>query len=182
MAAGGSVGYRLTPHFGFDVEIMALPDLAFGDTIIRPLSLLFPPNVRVPSFDFDTSGRGLAFLMNFVGEFPTGARWLLPYVQGGGGVANLSQTINLTPVVFSVAGPGGSAIGFPNVLPPGRIGLPYETRMAETNMALTVGGGIDFVVWNELSVGPTLRYFRLFGNANNDRDLTHIGARAAYRF
>ena len=69
IGTGGSVGYRLTPRFGFDFEVLALPDFAITET--------------------GDGGRGAAFLTNFVTEFPSPAAWLTPYLQGGGGVANL---------------------------------------------------------------------------------------------
>ena len=51
VGVGGAVGYRCTPRVGFDFEALALPD-----------------------FDIDESGgngRGVAFLTNFVTEFPS---------------------------------------------------------------------------------------------------------------
>jgi opacity protein-like surface antigen len=54
-------------------------------------------------------------------------------------------------------------------------------RTAETNLTLTVGGGVDFRIWRGFAIGPSIRYIRLFGNGQ-DRDLTRIGARASYRF
>ena len=71
-AAGGSVGYRFTPRVGFEFEALALPDLEIDGS--------------------DRQGDGVAFLSNFVAEFPSPARWLTPYVQGGGGVANIQHS------------------------------------------------------------------------------------------
>src|SRR6188768_751361 len=71
-AAGGSAGYRFTPHIGFEFEALALPDFEIGSS--------------------GREGRGVAFLTNYVTEFPSPATWLTPYIQGGGGVANLSQS------------------------------------------------------------------------------------------
>ena len=172
IAAGGSAGYRLTPHIGFDFEAFAIPDLEFDNT--------------------GDSGRGVAFLTNFVAEFPSRARWLTPYVQGGGGVANISQSR------FSIADgrtPRASAndprrdprapLGrFDNRGNPG--GVPGANtipalRGSETGVALTVGGGVDFTVWKGLAVGPNISYLKLFNNLT-DRDLTRIGLRTSYRF
>jgi len=44
-----------------------------------------------------------------------------------------------------------------------------------------VGGGVDFRVWEDLSVGPNITFTKLFGNFR-DIELTRIGARASYRF
>jgi opacity protein-like surface antigen len=52
---------------------------------------------------------------------------------------------------------------------------------ADTSVALTIGGGVDFAVWRGLSVGPNISYLKLFGSLR-DIDLTRIGGRASYRF
>lgn len=173
MEAGGTVGYRFTPHVGFDFEVLVIPDLEFGDHGIGRLPRLFP----IPSFNVDSSGRAVAFLANFVGEFPSPARWLLPYVEGGGGLANVSQSVRFR-ILPATTVPG--VIGRIPDLPRGMF-APIETRRAETDLALTVGGGVDFRIWRGFAIGPSIRYIRLFGNTQ-DRDLTRIGARASYRF
>jgi hypothetical protein len=175
MEAGGTVGYRFTPHVGFDFEVLVIPDLEFDEDGIRRLPTLFP----IPSFDVDSDGRAVAFLANFVGEFPSPARWLLPYVEGGGGLANVSQSVRfrILPATTTTA-PG--VIGRIRDLPRGML-APIETRRAETDLALTVGGGVDFRIWRGFAIGPSIRYIRLFGTTR-DRDLTRIGARASYRF
>ena len=164
IAAGGAVGYRFTPRVGFEFEALALPELEFSDT--------------------GESGRGVAFLTNFVAEFPSPARWLTPYVQGGGGVANISRS-----------GLGRIGNGDPRRdarRDIGRFGSRGDfadgTRLAddprgpaETGVAMSVGGGIDFTVWKGLAVGPSLSYIKLFGSVT-DRDLTRIGFRTTYRF
>lgn len=52
---------------------------------------------------------------------------------------------------------------------------------SETNVALSVGGGVDFSLWRGLAVGPNITFVELFGNSRNIA-LTNIGARASYRF
>lgn len=173
MEAGGTVGYRFTPHVGFDFEVLVIPDLEFDEDGIRRLPTPFP----IPSFDFGSNGRAVAFLANFVGEFPSPARWLLPYVEGGGGLANVSQSVRFR-ILPATTVPG--VIGRLRELPRGML-APVETRRAETDLALTVGGGVDFRIWRGFAIGPSIRYIRLFGTTR-DRDLTRIGARASYRF
>lgn len=157
LGAGGTVGYRFTRHIGFDFQALALPNLKLEDS--------------------DSTGRGVAFLTNFVTEFPTPARWLTPYVEGGGGIANISQSFS-----FQSARENDPRF-FPR-----RRGDPIRTtdngldlRRSETNLALTVGGGVDFNIWRGLAVGPNITYLKLFGNLQ-DRDFTRIGGRASYRF
>ena len=163
-AAGGSVGYRFTPRFGFDFQALALPDFEMDGS--------------------DREGTGVAFLSNFVAEFPSPARWLTPYVQGGGGVANIKQSAQFlyedgdgrrTPA--PIRDRRGAPIGIPDGM--------RLTRLAggpsETNLALSVGGGVDFTLWKGLAAGPNITYMKLIGGAN-DIDLTSIGVRTTYRF
>jgi hypothetical protein len=179
VAAGGSVGYRFTPHVGFELEAFALPDLEFDDT--------------------RDDGRGVVFLTNFVAEFPSPVRWALPYVQGGGGIANLSSASRIgLPVDFDGvramdprADPRRDARG-PMMAPGDRRDARTNTpvvgfdsmrgpRLSQTGLALSVGGGVDFTVWRGFAVGPTISYLKLFSNLA-DRDLTRVGLRTTYRF
>lgn len=171
VAAGGSVGYRFTPHVGFELEAFALPDLEFDDT--------------------GDGGRGVAFLTNFVAEFPSPVRWLTPYVQGGGGVANVSNSRFAVPLDFPRIDPPVISRRDPR-RPTGRLvgrqpqggdagDFAIRRGPSETSVALSVGGGVDFTVWRGLAIGPSISYLKLFGNAA-DRDLTRIGLRTSYRF
>jgi len=159
MGFGGAVGYRFSPRFGMDFEVVGLPDFSIND--------------------FERGGRGVAFLSQFVSEFPSPAHWLTPYVLGGGGVANVTRQLNIpfftggeVRRLFPRDGPFPVDPFDPIGRTPGR---------AETSLALTVGGGVDFNIWGGLAVGPNISYMKLFGSVQ-DLDLTRIGARAAYRF
>ena len=194
IAVGGSVGYRFTPHFGFDFEVLAIPDADFDERRFQTIFDNFPPiiyglPIRRP--DFETSGHAVAFLTNFVTEFPTGARWLIPYVSGGGGVASVSRTIALGPIialpvslpasvnVIDLSGALSSVpITFPEIGPIGELG---RIERSETDLALTIGGGFDFAIWSHFAVGADLRYLRLFGT-NDNLDLTRLVGRFTYRF
>lgn len=162
MSAAGSAGYRLTPHFGFDFEVLMLPDFEIDDR---------------------GDGRGVAFLTSFVTEFPSPAAWLTPYIQGGGGVANLRFGST-----FEFEDGEGRRIGLPAR---GRRGGPafinddvhlvrVSSGRSETNLALTIGGGVDFAVWRGLAVGPNITFMKFIGG--QDTDLTRIGAKMTYRF
>jgi len=164
IAAGGAVGYRFTPRFGFDFEALALPDFETDDT--------------------SRNGRGVAFLTNFVTEFPSPARWLTPYVEGGGGVANIRhgatfeyQDRDGRPIALQRGGRGGRQQMLPDDARLTRI----AGGRSDTSLALTVGGGVDFSVWRGLAVGPNISYMKFFGGSG-DIDLTRIGARMSYRF
>ena len=190
IATGGSVGYRFTPHFGFDLEVLILPsfDPQRFETIFDTSLDQLPPiisGIPIRRPDFESSGHTVAFLTNFVTEFPTGARWLIPYVSGGGGVASVSRSIGpiyyalpSLPTTVSVIDLSGVPITFPDIAAGFEVG-PIER--SETDLALTVGGGIDFQVWKGLAVGADLRYLHLFG-ATDDLDLTRLVGRVTYRF
>ena len=162
VGAGGSVGYRLTPHFGFDFEALALPDFEIDER--------------------SGDGRGVAFLTSFVTEFPSPAAWLTPYIQGGGGVANLRFGST-----FEYEDRDGRRFPVP---PRGRRGVPpiiddmrvvrIDGGRSETNLALSIGGGVDFSIWRGLAVGPNITFLKFLGS--RDTDLTRIGAKASYRF
>lgn len=162
IGAGGAVGYRLTPHFGFDFEVLALPDFEIDDR---------------------GNGRGVAFLTNFVSEFPSPAAWLTPYIQGGGGVGNLRFGST-----FEYEDRDGRRIALPTRgRRDGRPVVSDDMRLvgvnsgrSETSLALTVGGGVDFSIWRGLAVGPNITFMKFFGG--QDTDLTRIGARMSYRF
>ena len=156
---GGAFGYRFSPRVGMDFEVVGLPDFSIND--------------------FERSGRGVAFLSQFVTEFPSAAHWLTPYVLGGGGVANVTRQLNFplfTGGDIRRLFPGDRRFPVDPIDPIGR-----TPGRAETSLALTVGGGVDFNIWGRLAVGPNISFMKLFGNFE-DLDLTRIGARAAYRF
>lgn len=161
VSAGGSVGYRFTPHVGFDFEALALPD-----------------------FEIDNrgEGRGVAFLTNFVTEFPSPAAWLTPYIQAGGGVANLRfgstfEYEDRDGRRFPV--PMRGRRGVPPVIDDMRV-VPIGRGRSETSLALSIGGGVDLSIWRGLSLGPNITFMKFFGA--QDTDLTRIGAKASYRF
>lgn len=166
VGAGGAVGYRFTPRFGFDFEALALPDFEIGER--------------------GGSGRGVAFLTNFVTEFPSPAAWLTPYIQGGGGVGNIRYGSSYEyedrdgrPIPVE---PRGRRIGgFRQMVPDDARLARVVAGRSETSLALSVGGGVDFSVWRGLAVGPNITFMKFFGSAR-DTDLTRIGARASYRF
>jgi opacity protein-like surface antigen len=150
-----------------DFEVLALPDFKVDD--------------------INLGGRGIGFLTNFVMEFPSDARWLTPYVQGGGGVMNirvepdvriLADDDRVTPFRNFLRGRFPNIPNLPNF---DGDRLTQLISYSETSLALSVGGGVDFRVWENLSVGPNITFTKLFGNFR-DLELTRIGARASYRF
>ena len=161
-AAGGSVGYRFSPRFGFDFEALALPDFEIENSA--------------------DGGRGVAFLSNFVTEFPSPASWLTPYVQGGGGIGNIRFGST-----YELEDHTGQRVPFPNRGRRGSPIVPDDMRLvrtglqrSQTSLALSVGGGVDFSVWRALAIGPNITFMKFYGS--QDLDLTRIGVRTTYRF
>ena len=162
-AAGGSVGYRFTPRFGFDFEALALPDFEIENSA--------------------DGGRGVAFLSNFVTEFPSPASWLTPYVQGGGGIGNIRFGST-----YELEDRNGQRVPFPDrgrrgrvpVVPDDMRLVPTGLQRSQTSLALSVGGGVDFSVWRALAIGPNITFMKFFGT--QDLELTRIGVRTTYRF
>jgi opacity protein-like surface antigen len=105
---------------------------------------------------------------------------LIPYVTGGGGVASVSQAVAFAPI-FPVPFQPYLRRFPPPGLPPGILGGLGAIQRSETDLALTVGGGVDFQVLGGFAVGSDVRYLRLFGTFN-DLDLTRITGRVTYRF
>jgi Outer membrane protein beta-barrel domain len=187
---GGSVGYRFTPRFGFDLEVLAMPDTDFDRIRFDRTFDAIPPTIggipiRRP--DVETSGHTVAFLTNFVTELPTGAKWLIPYIAGGGGVASVSRSVAFGPIYALPIGlPMPVTVldvaGFPITLPDiGTLGEIGRIERSETDLALTIGGGVDFQVAKGLAVGADLRYLHLFGTTD-DLALTRMVGRVTYRF
>jgi hypothetical protein len=180
-ATGGSAGFQFTKFAGFEFEMSIAPDLELRNggcntNVTRcspPLPSLPPP------FALSEGGRAVNFVANYVAEFPTPARWLRPYVLGGGGVSSVRRQLDMTlatPVIFTSE--GVSDIATLSAL----LAVPrtFRSTSTETDLALSSGGGVDFLVGRHFAVGADVRYMHLFGNA--DLDLTRIGTRLSVRF
>lgn len=180
-AIGVASGFQLAPHAGFEIEGLYIPDQDFdrGDIV---LPAIFP----VPRVD--VGGRTVAFLSSFVTDLQVGR--LRPYAQFGGGIANVRRTLTIayppgilagTTVVVSNAGMRAPSIdGRP--LP---ILRPVTARIAENDLALTAGAGLDVRVWKRLSLAADVRYLRFFETTQGlagVQNITRIGVRTSWWF
>lgn len=66
---------------------------------------------------------------------------------------------------------------------------PRRSTVTSTNPLLTLGGGVDFVVWRGLAVGVDVRQERIFDadatrrfQIPQDLTLTRLGSSVSYRF
>ena len=117
----------------------------------------------------------MAFLCNFVTEFPSPARWLTPYVQGGGGIANVRHSADF---FFEdrdgrrTLAPNRNRRGMPQAIPDDTRLVRVASGRSETNLALSVGGGVDFSIWRGLAAGPNITFMKFIGGAE-DIDSRH---------
>ena len=58
---------------------------------------------------------------------------------------------------------------------------PPELDMTATDLALTIGGGVDVRLWKGLAVGGDVRYLRLFDDTEGF-DFAFVTSRISYRF
>ena len=176
-----SSGFQLAPHAGFEIEGLYIPNQDFDRTNIVLPAIYPTPRV-------ETDGRTIAFLSSFVTDLQAGR--LRPYALFGGGIANVRRrvTIDFPPGILArtvVVGPDRRAPapqGDVQVVP---IRRPITSRIAENDLALAAGAGLDIRIWARLSLAADVRYLRLFqttqGTAGAE-NLTRVGARVAYWF
>lgn len=167
--ASGGAGLRLTKNLGLDFEVLHVADLDLsgGDFVIggRP-SIFPPPEIR-------NDGAVTAFLTKMTADFPVAGDRLVPFVSGGGGIGRLSQQ-------YRVDFPDRRFPAFPAL---GDIFAPFPTDFdnSQTGLALTLGGGLDVMLWRGLAVGAEVRWMRLLVNRDT-LDFSHIASRVSYRF
>ena len=119
----------------------------------------------MPARQYPTDGRATIFTTNVRLEIPTMTARVIPYVVGGGGVANVKESFTITLPVPS---------GIPVVIP------ARPVTQSSTDMVLTLGGGVSMLVSAHLSIDVDLRYLRLV--ANRDRNVGRFGVGFSYRF
>jgi opacity protein-like surface antigen len=158
-----------TPFPGFPVILSGSSVTVTGGAL--PFTQIYPG----PSYG-NPGGRLVIFTNNARVEIPTTSTRVIPYFVAGGGIANVRRTANFTyPVPFAsnTASPSG-------VMPQLR---PIITPVvsSSTDLALTIGGGVDIRVVKQLAVEVDLRLFRLLGG-QDDRNVGRFGVGVRYRF
>jgi len=163
----GGAGIRITRQLGLDFEVLYAPDLSLPtdvDIIIQTLGVAFAPVERIER------SRLIAFLTKMTVEFPVADGRVWSYLTGGGGVGSLRQTITFRNLPLPLAEELGVQI-FP----------PPEFDMTATDLALTIGGGVDVRLWKGLAVGGDVRYLRLLDDTEGF-DFAFVTSRISYRF
>ena len=99
---------------------------------------------------------------NLVFELPSGVRWLRPYASAGGGAARVRRA------AYDLEFCGACA------------------PTTSTKPVVSLGGGMDVLVWRQRAVGMDVRYQRVFEDERlyrpNLRNLTRVGSFVSYRF
>ena len=182
VVTSGGAGLRLTRHLGVDFELLYVPGMEPDDDDFTLQIGRLPGlgQALLPNFDIDRDGSITTFLTKLTVDFPVAGDRLVPYVTGGGGVGRLRETttVNIRPPRFpSVISnrPGGLLDARPLIFPP----QPFDR--SETGLALTIGGGVDFMLWRGLGVGADVRWMRLLVSRDNV-DVANVAARVSYRF
>ncbi len=151
--------YQVSRHVGLGVEITAVPTLK-PEAVALMISPPTPPPALVAGID----GRATVFTTYLRVEIAPSAG-IVPYVIGGGGVANVKETFAVTPAA-------------PLALP---IAMPQSSvTQSSTDLVLTAGGGVGVPVGGRVSLDIDVRYLRLM--ARRDRNVGRFGAGISYRF
>ena len=191
LAITGSGGYRFNRSLGVEIEITAVPRLraayptgpiAIQSPILASTAAIaiFPP----PTYT-NQNGRAVFFTNNVRVEIPTGITHLTPYFVAGGGVATVRHTADFTyPGILLPTPIVGGAAGVPGIpgvpVIPGIRTVTTPVSASSTELALTIGGGVNISITSHVSIDGDLRYFRLLGTEDTNAGRFGVGVR--YRF
>lgn len=192
LSFAGTFGFRFTRVVSLEIESAVVPRLRSpfsGGAVIQgstqtTVSTISSGSTAVlqiypgPVFG-DVGGRVVIFSNNVRIDMPVTTTRATPYFIAGGGIANLRRTATFTfPIPLAVPptplpGPGSAPV------------LQYRTvsqpvRSSMTELALTIGGGVDIHVASHVSVGVDLRLLRLLGE--QDQNVGRFGIGARYTF
>ncbi len=162
----GAAGIRITSRLGLDFEVLYTPDLGLPTDVlvIQTFGASFAPVER------EERSRLVAFLAKTTVEFPLANGRVWPYLTGGGGVGSLRQTVTFRNLPLPLA----------ETLEPQIFPGP-EIDITATDLALTIGGGLDVRLWKGLAVGGDVRYLRLLHDIEGF-DFAFVTSRISYRF
>ena len=155
-----------TSRLGLDVEVLYAQDLGL------PVDVGFVIQTLAPVERIERS-RLVAFLTRMKVEFPVAGGRIWPYVTGGGGVGSLKQTVTFRNLPLPVT-------NVDDVLEPSIFPGP-EINVTATDLAFTIGGGLDVRLWKGLAVGGDVRYLTLLDHSESF-DFAFVTSRVSYRF
>ena len=189
----GAFGYRLSRIVEFELEVTVVPKLHSGFTggaIIQTASgttdTLSSFYSGVPASSLFTifpgpvlsnrSGRLVVFSNNVRIDIPTTSTRVTPYFVAGGGVAHVRKTADYSYTFPAITNP----FVLPTVIPPQRTFTEHLVS-TETDLALTLGGGVDVWINSHTAVTADLRLLRLLGG-EDDQNAGRFGVGVRYRF
>ena len=197
VAFAGTFGYRFGRVFGMEIETTAVPNVKSpfrddfpailsgstasilgGSTVSAGSAVSFTridPGQIYPGPTYSNQrGRVVIFTNNARVEIPTTSTRVTPYFVAGGGIANVRRRADFSyPLPLAINPVSPSAV--PQLRP---VILPIVS--SSTDLALTIGGGVDVRVMKQLFVEADLRLFRLLGQ--EDQNLGRFGVGVRYRF
>lgn len=176
----GSAGYQLGPTVALEIEATAVPRVKLpfyesspvtiasasgGISSVGTLRAIYPGLVMQP-----TDGRVVIFTTNIRVQLPALATRVAPFFVTGGGAATVRRATDITLPVFQLP---------PGVTIPVRP-ITQRSSTSATDLALTIGGGVDVRLAAHIAISVDLRYFRLLGE--QDSNIGRFGAGVRYRF
>jgi opacity protein-like surface antigen len=178
----GSAGYQFTRMMGLEIEATSVPRLRGSfpgsSTSISALSsvsgvALSSITAILPGTSLNvTGGRAVFFTTNVRVRLPTTSPRVTPYFVAGGGTASIRRSTDISLFV--------PLAGAPNIPIPIARPITEHLTQSSTDLALTLGGGVDVMVASHASVGGDFRYYRLLDD--QDSNVGRFGASVRYRF
>ncbi len=191
LSFAGTFGFRFTRVVSLEIESTIVPRLrspfsggpviqSSTQTTVSTFSSASAGVVQVypgPVFG-DAGGRVVIFSNNVRIDMPVATTRATPYFVAGGGIANVRRTATYTyPVPLAL-----TPTLFPGPVP---VPLPFRTvsqpiRSSITELALTLGGGVEIHVAPHVSIGVDLRLLRLLGDQEQNAGRFGVGARYTF--
>jgi opacity protein-like surface antigen len=190
-ALSGALAYRFSRVVELEIETTWVPKVRSawptGPVVIQlsQSSTFFTSGSVVPNssqifpapYYANPGGRIVMFTNAARINIPTTSSRLNPYFAAGGGVAHTRRTADFIYPIFL---PVTVTAPVPSNAPPLVRQTTERVTAATTDLALTLGGGVDVRIASALSVDADLRLFRLLGQ--EDRNLGRFGVGLRYRF
>ena len=191
LSFAGTFGFRFTRIVSLEIESTVVPRLrspfsggpviqSSTQTTVSTISSGSTAVVQIypgPVFG-DAGGRVVVFSNNVRIDMPVATTKATPYFVAGGGIANMRRTavytfpVPLAPTPTLFPGPVPVPLQFRTVSQP--------IRSSMTELALTIGGGVEIHVASHVSVGIDLRLLRLLGDQDQNAGRFGVGARYTF--
>ena len=190
---GGSVGYRFSPHFSFDVEVAGIDEaadrfsnrvFAIGDNINAGVGQIGNimntgragmfgsqqgiGQVLAGDLSVDHGGSTMLSTAGIRYLIPSKSDRFQPYLVGGLGVSRTEEDIRVT------SGAVTTAPGRPGNIPP----INIDQSVSHVGIVGSGGLGASLRVFKQLSLDIDARYYLM----DRDRSLGTFGGGVSYRF